>query len=475
MKRLFIIVTMLAALAIQAQPRLNKGTESKAFPATALTEATLIGVHEGNNVWLNETRKGWRITALDNALTPVANAELKTNAEHLLAATMKGGSATLLLAERVKNQTTVYVAHLPLEGTPTVDTFATMTTTGRKDKIKLWGATSPTGNYLGYIAITEFYESKEYNAVAYLLDASGKEVHNYEYPMSTMEKMFVTDDGRIATLGYECDGSNIQFAVNYITSRKTESSSATILCNPIREIEIVNIVGNRMIVIGTFQGNGRKAEKTCGGVLSFAYDLEGGAIVGQTVRPFSSEDMNIFYNRKIKNNAKEIAAKNISCVGKLATTDGGVMAFSRSFEESKTGNDGVEHHKYTRIGLHVVAVDNEGKVKWITNIRRFDTQNDGSDRLSIGLVKGDNNEIHIYKSEHNNMPWRYNLEKPAKKLVAGKKSNLAYYVIDKDGNTEKYIIEQKTKHSVLLVTPNEEIITVRGKNKMRKATVEEVE
>jgi len=475
MKRLIIIAMMLAAIASQAQPKLIKGAESKAFSADALSTATLLGSYEDNNVWLNETRHGWSVTALDHVFQPVASVELRTNAKELLAATINGNSATLLLAERIKNQTTVYVAHLSLDSTTAVDTFATMTTTGRKDKCKLWGATSPAGNYMSCVMITEFYETKEYNAIAYLLDASGKEVHNSEYPMSTIDCMSVTDDGRIVTLGYECNGSNVQFAVNYITASKMESSNGTIDCNPIRDIDIVNVIGSRMIAVGTFQGNGRKAEKTCGGVVAVAYDLEGGKIYNYTVRPFSIEDMNIFYNRKLKKNTKENTAKNIVAVEKMATNYGGVMAFSRSFEQAKSGNDGIDKHTFTRVGLHVVAIDMDGKVKWVSNIRSYDVQKDNGNLIGIGMVNGSNDKVCIYKYQSSHMPWTYSIDKPAKKMQVGKKNNMVRYAIDQEGTTTMNVIEPKSKHSLICVTPNEEIITVRGKKKLREATVEVLE
>ncbi len=475
MKRLIIIAMMLAAVAGQAQFKLIKGPESKAFSANTLSTATLLGRYEDNNVWLNETRHGWCVTALDHVFQPVASVEIRTNAKELVAATIKGNSATLLIAERVKNQTTVYVAHLSLDSTTAVDTFATMTTTSNKDKCRLWGATSPSGNYMGCMMITEFNETKQYNAIAYLLDASGKEVHNYEYPLASMDDMFVTDDGRIVTLGYECNNSKVQFSVNYITAKKVESGAGTIDCNAIRDIEIVNVIGDRMIAMGTIQGNGRKALKTCGGVLALSYDLAESKIHNYSIRPFSTEDMNIFYNRKLNKDSKEDAAKNIMVMERMATNFGGVMALSRSFDQLKSGNDGLEKHTYTRVGLHVVAVDMDGNVKWISNLRSYDVQKNNGNLIGIGMVNGINDEVYIYKYQNIGMPWIFSNVKPAKKMQVGKKNNLVRFAIDQEGNTTMTVIEPKSKHSLLRVTPNEEIITLRGKKNLREGTVAIVE
>ena len=56
MRKLIIIVVMLASMTVQAQVHLNVGQDSKAVTAEALEKGTNIGRYEESSVWLNSTR-----------------------------------------------------------------------------------------------------------------------------------------------------------------------------------------------------------------------------------------------------------------------------------------------------------------------------------------------------------------------------------------------------------------------------------
>ena len=471
MKKLIIIAMALATMAVQAQVRLNAGKDSKAVSADAMEKGTMVGRHEDNNVWLNSTRKGWRLTALDRDLQVVQTAEMDINAGRLLAVSMKGNTATLLLSAQDKKATHVLVARLSMEGETTVDTMATFETPGRKDKCLLWGATSTLGNYMAVVAVQQFADSAEYVSTALLVAPRGNVVFRREYPMTTFDQMFVTDNGCIVTLGYENTASGLDVMVNYVSANTTASSRNTIQGDPVHELGIVNVVGNRMMALGTTYGRGRKADKTCNGVLAMSFDLDSSKVHGYEYRQFSLEDVNILANQYIKKKQKSMTCENVAVLGYAPTTYGGVMAITRSFEELKSTNDGINHHIFQRLGIIVAAVDIEGQVAWMSGIRCNDRQEYSGSALRMGLV-GDGDMVYIYKTESKKDPTGYDLTRAAKPQQAGKKGNLVRYSIGAKGFVEKAVLEPKSKHAFLLVTDNHEIITMRGR-KLRRATVAE--
>ena len=155
MKRLIIIAMMLAAITSQAQLQLNAGLESKAVSADVLEKGTMVGRYDDNSVWLTAIRHGWRLMALDRDLQVAQAAEMEINADKLLAATMNGNSATMILLKQEKKNTYVMVAHLSLEGESSVDTLASYNMPGRKDQCLVWGATSQLGNYMAVVQRTQ--------------------------------------------------------------------------------------------------------------------------------------------------------------------------------------------------------------------------------------------------------------------------------------------------------------------------------
>ena len=470
MKRLIVIALMLAAFTAQAQLEINKGPESRSISPSKLDNARYIGAHDSLNVWVLATRHGWKVMGLDHKMGIAGSAELRTKADELLTATINGNSATLILAERTKRNVAVLVAHIGLDGTTAVDTMANYAITSRKDRCLLWGATSPMGEKMGMVAVVEFAETKEYTSVAYVMDMTGKEIYHKEYALGSMQQMYVTDDGRIVTLDILRTSKQSTLTVNYVTPEYALSGDTTVNCEPIRDMEIVNVVGNRMLALGTINGPGRKGDKLCGGVVAFAYDLSSSTMINFNIRQFATEDVNVLYNRPTKKVSGETLPQNVSTVGMLAMPYGGVVALSRNFDKVTTHDNGTTTHRYTRMGLHVVAFNADGEMVWVHNIRRNDVSKKDGDMLRVGLFAiGD--KLCIIKNESNKLPVEYDISYTAKEMMENKRSNIVIYDIASDGFVGKTIIETKTKHKVFSTTPEGDIITVRGHH-VREITVE---
>lgn len=468
MKRLIIIAMMLAAITMQAQVHLNVGKESKAVGADALEKGTFIGRCDDNDVWVNQAKKGWQLTAFDRDIQVTQTATIEIKAERLLAATMSGNTATLLLANEDKKETKVMVAHLALDGASSVDTLGIFKMPGRKDKCTLWGARSSLGNYMGVVAVQQFRDSMEYVATAYLVSSRGNLVYSREFAMLSFDQVFVTDNGCIATMLTENTPAGVDVTVNYVTANLTSNGRASMACDPMRDAFIVNVVGNRLLGIGTTYAR-KKSEKVCNGLLTFAYDLDSNKVSNFEAHNFTVEEINTLYNNYVRKKQKNLVAENVSVIGTVPTTYGGALAITRAFEELKSTNDGIIHHTFKHLGILVLGVDANGGVAWSNIIRCNDNQENTGDDLRLGFMS-DGDEVFVFKSESPKDVTEYDNIRAAKVYRPGKKGNLVCYAIARNGFIEKAVLERKSKQSFLLVTDDQEIFTVRGR-KVRRATM----
>ncbi|MBR4229301.1 MAG: hypothetical protein IKR83_01160 [Bacteroidales bacterium] len=462
MKRLTIIVMLLAGWSAGAQFVIDKGGENRHIDIDWMLDARYVGQMQDQTVWVCQARNGWQIIGADHQMEPVRKHGLKTGADELLAATMAGDTVTMVLADRHSNRRTdVLLARCTAAGEWRVDTLATYAHE-KKDRCLMWGAVSPSGNYIGLCSIVEYTDIKQYSAYISLLTSSGMRAYRQEYPLGTMDQMYVTDDGRIATLGTEQEGKTLHVIINYSDRDHIETNEALVTCEPPRELRIVNVAGSRLLAIGTVSGSGfRGAEELCGGDIAFAFDLDSAKLIGFNIRPFHNEDVNIFYNKPTKKIQHELFCEHATPLGFAAMPYGGVMVTGRNYEKITLADNGTEEHSFARVGLHVVAVDLDGNFAWVRNLRRNDMQKKNPVLLNIGLMPmGDT--ICVIKSENRKFPLGYEIGKEAKLLKMGDKNNLVVYSISAEGEVHKDILEAKSKHSLLKVTGNGDILTVHS-------------
>ena len=462
MKRLTIIALLLATAVADAQFIIDKGTESRHIDDDRMVDAKFIGRTEEGMIWVSQARNGWQVVGADHQMEPTRTQGLKTDAEELLAATMSGDTVTLVLADRSHRQRTdLLIARCTPLGEWKVDTLQTLAH-GKKDNCLLWGAVSPSGNRIGLCSIVEYTESKQYSAFITLLTADGMKEFRHEYPLGTMDQLRVTDDGRIVTIGTEQDGMTLHVIVNYADRSHAETNEALVTCEPPRELQIANIIGSRMIAMGTISGSGfRGAEEFCGGTVALAYDLAEARLAGFTIRPFHNEDINILYNKPTKKVQRDLLCEHATPLDFIPLPYGAAMAIGRNFEKISLADNGTEEHSFSRVGLHIMAVDTAANVLWTRNLRRNDWQKGNPDLLNVGFATmGDT--LCIVKSESRKLPAAYEIGKEAKMLKMGDKSNIVLYTIAPGGEVHKDILEAKSKHSVLHLTKQFDIITVHG-------------
>lgn len=445
-----------------AQYVIDKGAESRSIDDDFMVDASYIGEHMGQMLWVSRARGGWQVVGADHQMEATRTHGLKTDADELVAATHSGDTVTLLLAQRTSSRRAdVLVATCTGVGQWHVDTLQTFAH-AKKDRCLVWGAVSPSGNYMALCTIVEFTETKQYSAFITLLTASGRVVFRHEYALGTMDQVYVTDDGRIATLGTEPEGTTLHIIINYADRMHAETNEATVTCETPRELRIANIVGDRMVAVGTVPGTGfRGAEEYCGGTLAFAYDLAQNRIAGFAVRPFSNEDINILYNKPTKKIQHDLVCEHATPLGVVAMPYGAAMAVGRNYEKISLADNGTEEHSFSRVGINVVAIDTAANFLWVRNIRRNDWEKGRPDLLRVGLAAM-GERLCIVKSESRKMPTAYEIGKDSKLLKMGDKNNMVLYTVDADGEVHKDILEAGSKHSVLHLTKDFDIITERG-------------
>ena len=462
MKRLTIIALLLTAAVADAQFVIDKGAESRHIDDDRMVDATYIGELDGQTLWVSQARNGWQVIGADHQMEPTRTQGLKTNADELLAATHSGDTVMLVLADRSsKRRTDLLVARCTAEGQWTVDTLQTLAY-DKKDRCLLWGAVSPSGNHVAVCSIVEFTEKRQYSAFITMLSANGTIEFRHEYPLGTMEHLAVTDDGRIATLGTEQDRQTLHIIINYADRSHAETNEVTVTCDPPRELKIANILGNHLIALGTVSGNGfRGAEDLCAGTIAFAYDLAEVRMSGFTIRPFHNEDVNIFYNKPTKKVQRDLFCEHATPLALVPLPYGAAIVLGRNFEKISLADNGTEEHSFSRVGLHIVAADTAANILWVRNLRRNDWQKGKPDLLQVGVATlGET--LCLVKSESRKMPAAYEIGKEAKQLKMGDKNNIVLYSIAPDGEVHKDILEAKSKHSLLHLTPKCDIITVHG-------------
>ena len=201
--------------------------------------------------------------------------------------------------------------------------------------------------------------------------------------------------------------------------------------------------------MGTFTPLGsRERDNLCGGVVGMAFDIDSANITSFTMRPFQNEDMNILLNTKTKKVQRDQWLDLISMVGTTMTDYGAVVAVGRNYRVASMENNGTVSTEFFRVGLHLVAIDTTGHVRWARNLRRNDCQRKDVDLLGVNLVSFDG-KVLVARSEPHRTPAIYDISNVAKKLKMGDKSSLALYTIAADGEVQKQILETKSKHSLI--------------------------
>lgn len=451
MKRLvlLLILAFVGPLAAQ-QAVLSKDLESKHVDIDNLANGNWLGTHNGLDCWVFEGKKHIKHVVLtDQNLETLHVVDIpRSNNAEVLAATLDGNYAAVLLVDRsVKRQTTVLSCRVNLDSlvafpTDTVELF----TYGKKDQCFVWAATSSNGKYTAMVSIVRMTESMQYRTEIIMFDGGLRTLWDKEFALGSMHNMLVTDDGRIVTLGLEeGEYEDTRFIFNILTQTTANSYAAVVRCDPVKEIQLAAVNGSHALAMGTFLA---EDGKSTGGIIAMSFNIDSAVLSNFLLRPFMNEDVNIFYNKATKKVQREQRADHVRTLACVPTSYGAMMVAGRAFRTENAESNGTLTSVSYAAGLHCLAIDNDGKLLWVKNIRRSDMQKKGDDLIKVSLLS-DGSNAYIVKSEHPKAPLDYAIAKEAKTLELGNKSNLIIYTLNPLGEVQKLLVEAKTKHSHL--------------------------
>lgn len=440
--------------AVAQQAVLSKGMESKLVDADNIVGGLYLGTYEGLDCWLFTGKRHLKqLVMTDQNLVTLNVVDLPgSNKCDVLAGSIRGNRAAVLVADQSeKRQTVVLAYHLDLDSltalgpADTVEVFSY----DRKDKCMVWGATSPNQQYNAFVGIVQFTEKKQYRTEIRLYDADMNPLWVTEFALGSMYELVVGDDGTVVTLGSEYEEEENHFIFNVVTEKQSNSYDVVVKCDPVYEPHLVGLVGTRAMVMGLFTPTDYANNDTySGGVVGMAFDVFKATLTGFVLHPYQNEEINILYNKKTKKVQRDQMAEYVKVLGTTTTPYGAAIAVGRRFRTNYVEANGTIKTTFRDMGIHCMAVDTVGQMRWVRNFRRDDRQVGDDDLMHVSLLNR-NNDVCLVKSEPTKAPSIYDISNESPKLDMGKKNHLVMYSVNYDGDVNKMVIESKSKHSLL--------------------------
>lgn len=468
MKKYLTIVAAMAlwggVMAQSGEVGLVKGNESKAVDKEDVQHANFVGSIGEQSYWLTkeDDRDGdWSVFAVDLNMKDPKWLRLPIDEKYELVALARQGSmASVVMVDSSRSKKTMVVKFsVDLDSMSLVDgKIDTLCDydLGKGDRCYVWGAVSDNGLYVGLLTLRQFKAKKQYVSEVALFDNGLNELWRKDFPVGTTSCLAVTDGGEVLTLGNERAGAAERFLVSVVGAKTGENYSMEVTCDRVKDMRIVSVSGRKMICAGLFSPTDTDPDdRLIGGTAMMAFDLDSAKITNFTLNPFQNEDVNILLNKKTKKVQRD---KVVPMVVPLASTGmpwGAVLAVGhRHMLRFQNANGTVSTTYYTQ-GIQMVAIDTDGGVKWVRNMRRNDFEKGSDGLLYIGLF-GEGDTVCMLKMESPKYPEEYNIAGEAKEYEAGEKGNLVLYRVAENGDVTKTILEPKTKHMLLMAAKSGE-------------------
>ena len=303
---------------------------------------------------------------------------------------------------------------------------------GRNDRFYAWAASSPNGRFCALVSLIAYVDKGYYAASATLFDARMQPLWSREFPVASLDDIFVTDDGSIVTLGFEHSDFFTAFSYSCIAPDTIASRTDTVAVGAVHDLQLVHADPQGALAVGTYVPSDiQSLDSLCGGVFSVAFNFVSGAAPVVSRHRFSPQDMAVLYNRNFTDTIHSSLADNVDIEGIFPMPYGAVVALSRS-EDGFIGCS-------ARLGLHLVAFHTDGTIRWTRNVRRYAPDCD----IPAAIVAVDSS-LFLFQNEHKRTLPLYTVEFSAREFSLSKKSNIAMYRLSHDGLISKSLIEKRT-------------------------------
>ena len=466
MKNLLTMICALAAMCCVVQGQnitITKGASGKSFDKESVLNGWYLGVHGKGDCWLTRTEDGpksfvrsddWQLVELDRNLNVYGRLELpmSRNCKVLVARKLDHYAGVIMVDSSEAKKLTLVKFEVDLDSMTLVngkvDTLAQYDKEPT-DKSYVWGAASENGEYMGVLTLLQMTKKRQYVAVASMYDTEMEELWSKEFAVGTTSSIAVSNEGEMVTLGYEEDAGVENFTINVIGRKSGDTYGLKMNCDRVKDMQIVNVLGRKVLCAGLFSPlTSDPKDNLVGGAMSMAFDLDSASVTNFVVRPFMNEDMNILLNKKTKKVQHSQEAQMVVPLAYVPMPYGAVVAMGHRHTLHYVNANGTTETSYYAQGIHLVALDENGNVKWARNIRRNDMQKHTDEKLYVAMFPvGDT--LCVVKSEHPKYPATYDISKDVKELEMGDKNNLVLYALNEEGNVKKTVLEQKTKHAVV--------------------------
>ena len=460
-----------------AQPAIGRGRENKFVSPEAMAGACYVGQQAKLDAWVLRGRKDrLELAMIDANMVPQFEAELPDTKEMTcLAATMDPEQANILVfGAPNKHQTVVGAFRVKMDKYEVIggrmDTLLRFDY-GKKDECMVWGGQSPSGHFVGVLSVIKYKETGLYRTMATMYDEKLTKLWEQEVPLGSLSQLRVSDLGHFVTFGIEEEGEESIFVFNTISSRDHHTFRTKAKCDGVRMAELVGVADQQALVIGTYGVAGsKKMKKMTGGVLALSFDLQSGEPTAFTLRAFENEDINIFRNEKTKKKQKKLIVENVDMLHAVQTSYGAAAIFSLQYRLTYQNASGVEQNDYCSTGLHCMAMDRNGQIKWVRNLRRNMVQSDDYLMMDASLIEA-NGRTCVLTVEHKKSPDSYDIAKPAKQNTIGSEGKLVYYGINAEGEVQKLWLEKNTKYGIIRTIQHEDgnLMIYEGRKDLTRA------
>ena len=433
-----------------------------------MMNALYLGSLEGLDMWLTKSDEGvkglankrdWHVVKLTEGLFPMERVDLpETPRCQVLGAVGAESDASgihaasiLLVDSSAKGQTIILSARVAADtlrlvggGMDTVDKYSY----GRKDLCKVWSAVSPNGKFIGVLTIVQYTERKDYIAVSKVFDENLNVVWAKDYAVGVVDAIYVDDEGTMYTMGMEQTSNGERFLTNLLDRYGANSYRTDMQCDPIQDFQIVNVIGSKVLCSGLVKMTTADPDKdVASGVMTMVFDVDSTNITSFKIRFFQNEDKNILLNKNTKKVQREHDMPMVAPLGCIRMPYGAVVAVGHRHRLRYVNSNGTVTNSYYGQGIHMIAFDTLGAVKWVRNLRRNDMTEFDDDMLDLAMFSvGDN--AYVMKNEDTDEPKEYNITEEAEEYEVGEKSNLVLYEISSEGDVTKTILEKGTKHAL---------------------------
>lgn len=466
------------------------GSESQDVDRDMLLNAHYLGTVEGQDLWLTRSEAGvkglaqkrdWHVVRLTEGLLPMERLELRGTSNCQVLGVVGARSderarhvSALLVDSSARGRVTILRARIGVEmtrmdaGVDTMDLY----TYDYRDISKVWGALSPNGKYLGVLTIVQYVEQGEYLSIAKMFDENLNLVWEKDFGVGATEGIYVDDAGRMFTLGVERAKDGVRFVMSEMDKEGADTYGMNMDCDPVHDVKIVNVQGDNVLCAGLFTASMADPEDLpTTGVVTLMFNVKTVQMSGFSMRIFQNEDVNVMKNKNTKKIQLDHEVPMVSVLGSVEMPWGAVVAVGHRHMVHRSNPNGTTEDWWYGRGIHLVALDNSGKMRWVRNIRRNDRTDIGGGMLKTHLF-AEGGKVCLLKNEDRREPEEYTVTEEAREYEVGESSNLVLYTVSERGEVKKRIMERETKHALANMCRKKDgsllLLTAKG-NKCRRA------